>query len=376
MPADGMDNRLRVLHLIHVLRSTNSQYNEHSLPVMDERDIALCTYFTPQLTPPPQIRVFPGNDTVRGVFKALREALDASEYDAIHAHSPQTGVLMIMAMIAWLRWGLRRRTVYTVHDSFYDYKTRNKLLMIPGLAVFARVVFCSHAAYESLPTILKRLVGRRARVVQNGADIRRIDRVIDGIEPTRDETFTVLSIGRLEPVKDPVVVVNAFAQASNPKSQLVFIGEGDLRPELERVIAAADLGDHVTLTGLIERDEVFRHLIHSDVFISTSHGEGLPVAVMEAMACSVPVILSDIPPHREFQADPALVPLVEPGNVEGFARELARLRSMSRDERAVIGRECRYLVATRFSLENMNQGYEAIYRGTSRVGPGSESADA
>ncbi len=119
------------------------------------------------------------------------------------------GVFLIMATLGGLRRGLRRRTVYTVHDSFYDYKLRNKLLMVPTLAVFFRVVFCSHAAYESLPSILKRLVGSRARVVQNGADIERIDGVIGATEPSRDESFRVLSIGRLEPVKDPLALVTS-----------------------------------------------------------------------------------------------------------------------------------------------------------------------
>ncbi len=85
------ENRLRILHLILVLRSTNSQYNEHSLPVMDEREITLCTYFKPQLVPPPQIRVFAGNDSVRGFFRVLRDA------PAPPTTTPFTRIL--------LRWG-------------------------------------------------------------------------------------------------------------------------------------------------------------------------------------------------------------------------------------------------------------------------------
>ena len=363
MRADSRGHRLRILHLILNLRTTNSQYNEHSLPVMYERDITLCTYFTPQLTPPPQIRVFAGNDTIRGVFRALHGAFDADEYDAIHAHSPHMGVLLIMTIFRWPHLAqLRHRTVYTVHDSFYDYKTRNKLLMIPVLAMFSRVVFCSHAAYESLPRILKRLVRRRMRIVQNGVDIARIDRVISSLRPDHDETFTVVSIGRIEKVKDPLAVLLGFMQIDPDKSGLVFLGEGDLRPELERAIADAGLADRVALTGLVDREEVFRYLMAADVFASASHGEGLPVAVMEALACSVPVILSDIPPHREFGADPSITPLVAPGDIAGFARELAKLRAMSPDERIAIGRAGRDLVTTTFSLERMSAGYEAIYR--------------
>ena len=293
--------RLGILHLIHVLRSTNSQYNEHSLPVMRERAIALCSYFEPQLDPPPEIRLFAGNGTLLGFIAALRAALSAARYDAIHAHSPQTGFLLLVALVAWRRYRLLQpHTVYTVHDSFYDYKTRNKVLMIPALASFHRVVFCSHAAYESLPAVLKAVVGSRYRIVQNGADIDRIDRVVDSSETENNASFSVISVGRLETVKDPDVAIEAFRTGTGDGTRFVWIGDGSLRPDLESRIARSDLDDRIEMTGQIERDEVFRRYADSDVYLSTSHGEGLPVAAMEAMACGLPVILSDIAPHREF----------------------------------------------------------------------------
>lgn len=123
------------------------------------------------------------------------------------------------------------------------------------------------------------------------------------------------------------------------------------------------------MTGQIERDEVFRRYADSDVYLSTSHGEGLPVAAMEAMACGLPVILSDIAPHREFlNNDVEFIPLVPVGDVAGFAREIGRFEAMSESERATVGRQCRRLVETRFSLARMNSGYEAIYRALPHFG--------
>lgn len=364
-------SRLSILHLIHVLRSTNSQYNEHSLPVMRERDITLCSYFEPQLDPPPEIRLFAGNGTLLGFIGALRTALTATRYDAIHAHSPQTGFLLLAALLAWRRYRLLQpNTVYTVHDSFYDYKIRNKILMIPALAAFHRVVFCSHAAYDSLPAILKALVGNRYRVVQNGADIDRIDRVMAAAPPARDAAFRVISVGRLEAVKDPVVAIAAFREASGD-ARFVWIGDGSLRREVEGQVARSGLEGRIEMTGQIDRDEVFDRYAAADVYLSTSHGEGLPVAAMEAMACGLPVILSDIPPHREFiDGGVDFIPLVPIGDVAGFASEIGRFEAMSESDRAAVGRQCRHLVESRFSLTRMNAGYEAIYRDLPRFGEG------
>lgn len=356
------NQKLKVLHLILMLRSTNSQYNEHSLPVMHERSIALCTFFPPQLTPPPQIKVFPGNGTVRGFFRALRNATRSVHFDILHAHSPYTGVLLVMAM-PFSRGGqsIRRRSVYTVHDSYYDFRLRHKLLMFVVFTFVAHIVFCSNAAFESLPRGLKWMIGSRGRVVQNGVDIARVDEVVASISKKTSGPFTVVSVGRLERVKDPLTLLQAFAAADGGDWRLVYVGDGELRTELEQAITSAKLDERVLLTGLVERDEVFRQFMAADAFISTSWGEGLPVAAMEAMACSVPVILSDIPPHREFRADPQIVPLVPPGDVEGFTGELERLRNMTAADRAEVGRRGRELVEREFGLEQMSRGYQSLY---------------
>jgi glycosyltransferase involved in cell wall biosynthesis len=108
------------------------------------------------------------------------------------------------------------------------------------------------------------------------------------------------------------------------------------------------------------------------VFVSTSRSEGLPVAVLEGLACGRPVILSDIPPHREIVNGADFIPLVRPGDAEGFARELRAFREMAHEERAEIGERCRNLAESRFSLPAMHRSYSRIY---SRVSAASRSEE-
>ena len=355
--------RLRVLHLIIVLGETNSQYNEHCLPVRGSRDLAICTYFPPQLEAPAEIAVYAGDGTLRGFFDALEAALEAQEYDVVHAHAPQTGALLAFALAIRPRhWRLRRKLVYTVHDSYQDYKPRNKLLMLPALAASRRVMFCGHAAYESYPTLWKRLVGARSRIVQNAADLDRVARAIAGRERPRQPGFHVLSIGRLETVKDPMTLLEAFRRTADGDVRLTFVGVGALRDELAAAIAAAELDDRVELTGLIPREDVFVRCFEADLLVSTSLGEGLPVAVIEAMATGCPVVLSDIPPHREVTEGLDVVPFVREGDVVGFAREINRFRVMPDDERRAIGLQGQALVRARFGLPTMHAGIEKVYR--------------
>jgi glycosyltransferase involved in cell wall biosynthesis len=283
----------------------------------------------------------------------------------IHVHAPQTGALVAAATLGRRRFRAARRSfVYTVQDSFHDYRPRDRFLMVLCLFSFRRIVFCSRSAFESLPRPLANAIRRRARIVPNGFDLERVDRTLIDLPRTRRSGFTVVSVGRLQPVKDPLVVLEAFARAlgHDRSARLVMIGDGDLSTALEARARALGVGERVELTGLIPRDEVFRRCADADAFISASHGEGLPVAVLEAMAAGCPAILSDIPPHREVADGVELVRFARPGDVEGFAEHLREIRAMDPVERGVLGRRGREHVAARFSLDSMRASTDAVYR--------------
>jgi glycosyltransferase involved in cell wall biosynthesis len=234
--------------------------------------------------------------------------------------------------------------------------------MIPVFAFFRRVVCCGRACFESYPGFYKWLAGNRLCFIPNGVNIDRVDRVIE--KPLRyspNGHYTVASVGRLIPIKNHLSVLSAFQQSADQASRLVFIGEGHLRGLLVRAIKDRDLAEQVELTGLIPRDRVFERLRKADVVISASRGEGLPNAVIEAMACGCPVILSDIAPHREIAGGADFIPLIPPDDVAGFAREMQRYKQMPAAARAEIGAKCRKLIEARFSLAAMHKSYEEVY---------------
>jgi glycosyltransferase involved in cell wall biosynthesis len=359
MPATP--GRLRILHVFLLIGETSTAYNEQCLAAVHKRDIGICTYFPSRVVPPNAIELFEGDGSLTGFVRALRAGLAGRAWDIIHVHAPQAALVLLVTRL-WARRELRASSVYTVQNSFHNYKVRNRLLLIPTFLCFRRVVCCSRVARDSFPPFFKRLAGGRLCVVQNGVDIDRLDRIVGtGTGRARDGAFTVTSVGQLIERKDPAGVLGAFAAADDGQSRLVFVGAGHLRGQLTGEIRARGIADRVELTGLIPRATVYEYLSRAHVFVSASRGEGLPVAVLEAMACRCPVVLSDIPPHREIAAETDFIPLVPPGDVDAFARELKRFRAMSPEERVAIGQKCREIAESRFSLRAMDAGYEAVY---------------
>ncbi len=356
------NGNLSMLHIILAVRETSAPYNEHCLPWADKRDITVCTYFGSDIHPPKTITLYEGDGSLMGFFRILRSALAEKKYDIIHAHSPHVGLLFLVATLFSYR-KFASSTVVTVHDSYPNFKLRNRLMFIPVFARFQRVVCCGRASFDSFPAFFKRLAGDRLGVVPNGLDIARVDRIAANTRqrphPTND--FTVMAISRLLDIKNPFSVLAAFRQSAAQTSRLVYIGDGPLRHSLITKSREAGPENRIEFTGLIPREKVFEYLLSADLFISMSRGEGLPVSVLEAMACRCPVLLSDIPPHREIAEGVDFIPLIQPDDVAGFAREIKKFGEMPVSERAAIGQECRKLVERRFSLPAMHAGYAEVY---------------
>lgn len=353
--------RLSVLHIMLSAGETSAPYNEHCLPMADTRNISICTYFKPTIAVHPRITLYPGDNSLFGFLRALCLALWSESFDVIHAHSPHVALLYLLVTPVWPRWRAIP-SIITVHDSYENYRLRNRFLLLPVVAGFSRIVCCSHSSFNSFPFLFRFLAGRRMTAVENGLDIERVDRIsVTERENHGSSVFKIVCICRLVPIKNVLTTLKALKNENGPTLHLTIIGDGPMRPFLSSFCKLLGIDDQVEFTGLLRRDEVYEHLRSADLFISTSRGEGLPVAVLEAMANRCPVLLSDIPPHREIAGGADFISLIEPSDHNGFAREIMRLRKMSPADRAQLGANCRRVVEQRFSLETMQAGYNAIY---------------
>jgi glycosyltransferase involved in cell wall biosynthesis len=111
-------------------------------------------------------------------------------------------------------------------------------------------------------------------------------------------------VGRLDRQKDPLLLVEAFAQlASDPGLHLAIIGDGALRVDVERRIAERGLAGRISLLGAMGGVAIAQWLRAADLFLLTSAYEGMPIAVLEALACGLPVVSTDVGEIRRVVAE-------------------------------------------------------------------------
>ncbi|MHC4677085.1 MAG: glycosyltransferase family 4 protein [Planctomycetota bacterium] len=161
--------------------------------------------------------------------------------------------------------------------------------------------------------------------------------------------------------KDPITVIKAFLKSEVSRGAvLVLLGDGALRGQCSRLARAEN---NIRMIGFVKN--VKDYLNAADTFISASLAEGCPNAVIEAMACGLPVILSDIPPHREILAFNEKAGLVfTPKDTESLSEALSKSRDMDYSEcsLAALGIIMDHLNAKVMSLR-YQQLYTQLYEG-------------
>jgi glycosyltransferase involved in cell wall biosynthesis len=160
----------------------------------------------------------------------------------------------------------------------------------------------------------------RIAVIHNAIDL---DRFQPRGERPPGQGPRIAMVGRLVAQKNPLLFVAAAAnlRACRPDARFVLIGGGPLRGPVAEAISAAGLDDCCVLAG--ERSDVAELLRDADLFWLTSDWEGLPNAVIEAMACGLPVVATNVGGTSELMRDGREGFLIQPGDVDALvARSL------------------------------------------------------
>ncbi|MGE0080666.1 MAG: glycosyltransferase [Thiohalomonadaceae bacterium] len=266
-------------------------------------------------------------------------------------HSHLNGAIAAGAVAATLA---RIPHVGTLHDVFHVVQEPSRFRMLRLAALLGtRLVAVSH----DMGTLYDNLSRGRIGIdcIYNGVEVDDFRRDVSG----ERAGFTFVSVGRLEAIKGFDILIDAFAQAKLADARLLIVGEGRDHGALEAQVARRGLEQCVEFLGF--QADVSAVLAQADAFVLASRSEGLPCSVIEAMASSLPCIVSDVGGNRELVVDGKTGFLVPPGDRDTLAERLIALASDKPAARQM-GVAGRRRVEDRFSLQNTVREYNEIYQ--------------
>jgi glycosyltransferase involved in cell wall biosynthesis len=202
--------------------------------------------------------------------------------------------------------------------------------------------------------------------IANGLEIDRQDRsqaraTLRAQLNISAKTKVLGMVARLSPQKahDDLLRAYAIVVAEYPDTTLLLVGDGPLRQKLERQASRLKLNHRVIFLG--DRPDVKDLLAAMDLFAHPSLFEGMPNAVMEAMAAGLPVIASAVDGVQDLIVDGESGWLVEPGNVTQLTERII----FALENHALwpaMGRAAVHRIATEFSSSKMIAAYSSVYR--------------
>ncbi|MEA3439220.1 MAG: glycosyltransferase [Chloroflexota bacterium] len=117
-----------------------------------------------------------------------------------------------------------------------------------------------------------------------------------------DKPFRLLSTRSWEPIYGVDVIAQAFVQAANelPDLRLVMLGEGPMANYLHTIFKEGGVFERVLFPGLAPYDDLPEYYRAADLYLSASHSDGTSISLLEALACGIPALVSNIPGNREW----------------------------------------------------------------------------
>jgi glycosyltransferase involved in cell wall biosynthesis len=292
---------------------------------------------------------------------ALVRLVRARRVRLIHSHGKGAG--LYARLVARAVGVPAVHTLHGLHFEGYGIAGRVAYLALERrLSRWTRVIVNVSRAQEAEGLALRLFERRQSRVVVNGVDVARLGATASGRWEARatlglpGPAPVVGSVARFDPVKRLDLLLRAVAHVSDATVRVVLIGRGAEEQRLRALAASLGLGGRAVFPGeILDAARLFPAF---DIYAAPSAKEGMPLAVLEAMALGVPVVASDIAAHRELlgAASPGLVAATP----EAIAAALDRLLANA-EARAALGAEQRTRARSEFDVRQMLTTVEGIY---------------
>jgi len=200
--------------------------------------------------------------------------------------------------------------------------------------------------------------GVDTEVFQDNSEIRQQIRTALNAE----HRFVWLAIGRFEEAKDYPNMINAFARVCDEKidSILWIAGDGFLKSKIERLVGKLGINNKVRFLGI--RQDIPNLMNAADAYVMSSAWEGMPMVLLEAASCSLPIVATSVGDNREIVKEGKTGFLVPFGNSKKLADAMVTVEKLPIEKRYEIGQAGRKFVEEAYSLEYIVDKWENLYR--------------
>ncbi len=282
--------------------------------------------------------------------------------DILHTHLFHANVLgRIIGKIAGVPI-----IISTIHNEYFGGRLRELLLMwTRGLCDMTTVV----SKKVSIRMMKLHIVTEKTcRVIHNGIllnsfplilpherEKHRLQRNLNLFHPV------FVCIGRLTKQKGYEFLLQTIfiLKQRIPNLKLLIVGEGEERLSLEKKIKELQIQDQVELVG--SQSIVRDFLAVADIFLLPSIFEGFGIVILEAMACGIPVIASNVGAVNEIIQCEHSGFIVEPNDEYAFMKEIEKVLSLSQEEKIKVVSAARNVVENKFSIEKIAEEYQQLY---------------
>lgn len=252
----------------------------------------VCIYVLPSL----HREISPLND-IRAVFQ-LRRLIKKIKPDILHLHSSKAGTIGRLSAV-----GLNCKVVFTVHGwAFTDgnggkYKRSLYRFIERRMEPLTNVYICV-SKYD-------KKIGYRDKVLKETDNVFVINNGVPKHSLKKKEEIKlpikIIMVARFSPQKDQEMLIRALERTNKSKFQLSFVGDGETLEHNKKLVKRLRLEDNVKFYGF--KQNVIKYLEKNDLYVLTTHYEGLPISIIEAMSCSLPIIASNVGGNSELVQD-------------------------------------------------------------------------
>jgi len=274
------------------------------------------------------------------------------KYDLVHIHDSAT--MWGMSLCAWLAG---KRAVYTYHNvfptHFYSY-FYHCLLRWSAKHIFrCRFQTISDSVYDHE----LKLYHNRTTKIYNWYGSNRFYPAVNGEKTAirkelniSQNTLVLISVGGCSHIKNHSEIIKALSLLIEKNSKCLYLHLGNGELESEEIALAKELGvlEHIQFCG--NQLDVRKYLIASDIYLMTSHFEGISITTIEAMACMIPAILYDVPGLRDFNKEEEVCLLIKE-DYNTLAEKIEYLNSQPR-KALELSKKAKILVDSKFLMAN------------------------